>query len=122
MGKQPVTKTAIIDMLRETHGNVHQAANRLGVHRNTIHKRLAADPELREVAKTERDQLVDLAEGKLADLIEQGNIAAIIFTLKTLGRSRGWSERPPEVAVEVAPRAIIMLPSNGRYDGEDGQA
>ena len=36
---------------------------------------------------------VDLAESKLIEAIKDGNLTAIIFFLKTQGKSRGYSER-----------------------------
>ena len=40
-----------------------------------------------------KEALVDLAETKLRDKIRQGDTAAILFTLKTVGKSRGYIER-----------------------------
>ncbi len=39
------------------------------------------------------ERLVDLAESRLVQKIGEGDITAIIFTLKTKGRLRGWTER-----------------------------
>ena len=36
--------------------------------------------------------MLDTSENKLLELIKQGNITAIIFHLKTKGRSRGYNE------------------------------
>ena len=41
----------------------------------------------------ERESLLDLAEGSLFDQVRKGNITAIIFTLKTIGKHRGYVER-----------------------------
>lgn len=93
-----VTKKALIEAIKETSGNLTEVATRCGVARKTVHERINRDPELAQVVQDARDSLVDLAESEIRKLIEQGNIAAIIFTLKTWGKHRGWVER-----VELAP-------------------
>lgn len=40
-----------------------------------------------------RNRLLDLAEKRLFDLVNEGHPSAIIFTLKTLGKHRGYIER-----------------------------
>ncbi len=40
-----------------------------------------------------RESSIDLAESKLIEAIKAGNLTAIIFFLKTQGKSRGYSER-----------------------------
>ena len=40
-----------------------------------------------------RESSVDLAESKLIEAIKNGNLTAIIFFLKTQGKSRGYVER-----------------------------
>jgi hypothetical protein len=42
---------------------------------------------------SQRDVLLDMTEAKLFEQVNRGNITAIIFTLKTLGKSRGYIER-----------------------------
>ena len=37
--------------------------------------------------------MVDVAEGRLNQAVNNGDLTAIIFTLKTLGKSRGYIER-----------------------------
>ena len=50
-------------------------------------------PSLKEVLSDAREDALDLAESKLMKAIDDGNITAIIFFLKTRGKSRGYSER-----------------------------
>lgn len=96
MRKTRCPKIKLEDALREvegSYGNVSAIAARLGVNRGTIHRLKKEWPELQEAINEERDALKDHAEGKLAKLIDDENITAIIFYLKTQARERGYVER-----------------------------
>lgn len=70
-------------------------ASRLGCTRQTVDNRLAQSDELRTLFEAERGRIVDLAESKLLLLLnrEEPDARAVFFTLKTLGKARGWTER-----------------------------
>lgn len=80
-------------------GIVTTVANRLGLSRVTIYKYMDRWPEVREVLEAERVVPLDLAEQRLYDEVNRGNITAIIFLLKTRGKSRGYIERTERVFV-----------------------
>lgn len=69
------------------------AARNLGIGRKAIYERRDKSPMVAEAINEHRELLVDLAEAEIMKQIRGGNIAAIIFTLKTQGRQRGWIER-----------------------------
>ena len=77
----------------EAGGTLTTAARKLGCARCTVHEYLQRYPALKDVLSEARESSVDLAESKLMEAIEAGNITAIIFFLKTRGKSRGYSER-----------------------------
>lgn len=79
--------------IKKTAGNVSQAAKALGVSRSTVHRRIAESVTLKQVLEDSREELVDIAESALRREVLNGNITAIIFTLKTQGKSRGYIER-----------------------------
>lgn len=56
-------------------------------------------PQLQEVRQEARASIIDLAEKKIVEAMESGNINAVLYTLKTLGSKRGWQENQK---VEVA--------------------
>jgi len=88
-----ITDKQIEHALKQTAGNVSQAARALQVSRTTVHKRIARSEKLKEVLKDTREELVDIAESALRREVVDGNITAIIFTLKTQGKARGYVER-----------------------------
>lgn len=88
-----LSKESIIDAIKASNGRVGDAARRLGCTSSAIYKRIRAESDLEEVVQEAREEIIDLAESQLLKLIKRGNITAIIFLLKTLGRSRGYAER-----------------------------
>ena len=87
------TTAKMIEALREKHGNLSAAARYLNCSRNTISRYIEQYPTVKAVADEERETLIDFAENQLFQQVKEGNITAIIFTLKTIGKSRGYAER-----------------------------
>ena len=86
-------KADIVRALEASHGSIGDAARRLGCSRQALYQRTRSDPELEQVLRESRERILDLAESRLLELVEKGNITAIMFILRTLGRSRGYAER-----------------------------
>jgi predicted transcriptional regulator len=87
------TAKEIAKALQEMHGNISASAKRLGCSRNTIKRYVEKYPTIADVFEEERETLIDFAENQLFKQVQEGNITAIIFTLKTIGKSRGYVER-----------------------------
>lgn len=80
-------------------GNVSAAAADLGYHRNAVHHRIKASPVLQEVMADERDRIVDELQDLLLSRARKGDLTALIFSLKTIGRYRGFNERDATVTL-----------------------
>lgn len=91
--KKMLTVEQITDALRKKSGNITEAARALKVTRGALYKRIDADESLLQVVTDAREALVDVAESQLLKQIKQGNTTAIIFTLKTQGKARGYVEQ-----------------------------
>ncbi len=91
--------------LKAKAGNISEAAKALGVSRTTFYRRIENSPHLQEMLTDSRESLVDIAESALLREVINGNITAIIFALKTQGKSRGYVERIehvfPNVPLEI---------------------
>ena len=103
------------------------AAN-LGVERSTIYTWCNDDPEFAQVLEDSRERFIDLAESNLRKLvagvpaietdengdkkfagwIERPSETAIIFTLKTRGKKRGYVERS-EVEADVSMKGSVDI-------------
>ena len=92
-GQARLTVDQIDHALKQASGNVTYAAKALGVARGTLYRRIGQNARLQETLTDARESLVDAAESALHKQILDGNIAAIIFALKTLGKDRGYVER-----------------------------
>ena len=71
---------------------IRSIAKVLGITRWQAMK-LAKEFGVTDVLDDFREELVDIAENKLLESIQKGDITAIIYTLKTLGRYRGYTEK-----------------------------
>ena len=85
-------------------GQVNTAAHALGIAPRSLTRIVAANPELREMLDDIRDQFVDVAERGLRKKVSQDDLGAIIFTLRTLGQSRGYIQSP----TILAPTQIVI--------------
>lgn len=88
-----LTIKQITHALRAKSGNVTEAAQGLGITRYGLQKRIARSDELRQLVQDEREAIVDMAESAIRGKIREGDTASIIYTLKTQGGARGWSEQ-----------------------------
>lgn len=95
MAKPPLTVEQVTHALRQSAGNVTHAARGLGVTREYLHRRIADSPTLKQVLQDEREALVDMAESALRKNVLEGDMTAIIWTLKAnpAAKARGWGER-----------------------------
>jgi len=69
------------------------ASKALGCFRHTLSKKIRENLELQEHFDSVREEFVDLAENKLFFNVQRGDPASIFFTLKCLGKNRGYVER-----------------------------
>ena len=84
--------TDISQALQKARGNVSVAAKSLGCSHSTIYRRVRDNEVLREIIEDEREAFLDFVESKLHEKIEEGNMTAIIFYLKTQAKHRGYCE------------------------------
>lgn len=88
-------KKGFLSAFEKSYGNITQSCLAIGINRKTYYRWLKDDPEFAEDVETTqpRESLIDLAESKLVQAVRDGDLTAIIYTLKSQGRSRGWNER-----------------------------
>ena len=88
-------KEAFIQAYKDSFGNITVATKNIGVTRQTYYDWLKSDEEFKAVIEAIEpdDLIVDFAENALMKKISKGDTTAIIFTLKTKGKKRGYVER-----------------------------
>lgn len=107
----------IIDIVEKCHGLTHDICTLLDCSVLEWNAYLKECPDVREIQQSTRETLVDKAESRLCDNLdsdnEQVSQKAAEFTLKTLGRKRGYEVQPSqEVTVrdgEVSIRQIFGI-------------
>jgi hypothetical protein len=134
-GKKPqVTDEMLVDALRLSHGLssvaaeivsqivCEQTGRLFSITGRAVRKRIAASKILQEVVEEERARFVDLAESRLIAAVESGNLTATIFTLKCLGKSRGFVESSAPSAstpggIPLEPPSITIRFISGKAPG-----
>lgn len=90
-------KLSVLEHLKENLGIVDVACELTGISRTAYYNYLRDDPEFKKkVEEMEPDiesSRLTFVEGKLMDNIDQGNVTAQIFFLKTKGKHKGYVER-----------------------------
>jgi len=105
-GKERLTTDEVIKALTDAHGLITVAARSLNVHRSTVENYIKRHPSVAQAKADAREGILDLAEGKLFQAVNAGELAAVFFVLKTIGKVRGYVERqetsgPDGGAIEI---------------------
>jgi len=91
--REKFTLEQVEQALRAAYGNQSKAARMLNTNRSTINGYLNRYEYLRDVVAEAKEHALDIAEDQLMEKIKDGNMAAIIFFLKTQGKGRGYVEK-----------------------------
>ena len=93
MNKSEHLKKELLDALNKHLGVVSSACESLGISRTTYYKYYKEDVAFRNKVDSVGERTLDFVESKLFDLIDNGNVAATIFYMKTKRKRRGYVER-----------------------------
>jgi hypothetical protein len=125
MTKTDTLKKNMIDSLNKSLGIVTNACKAVGISRETHYRWLREDSEYAQQVREIEGVTLDFAESKLHEQIFNGNVASIIFFLKTKGKSRGYIERQEfEVKTDrpdlssISTEDLMEFFSNEKQDGE----
>lgn len=81
-------------------GNMAATAAALGVTRQSLYKWRKENEELAKMLDDIDEGILDFTESKLVEKVNEGNLTAIIFLLKTKGKKRGYVEQVDNRLVE----------------------
>lgn len=106
-----VTAEVMIEAIEAARGNASVAADRLGIGRTTFYRYLNKFATAQQALEETREKRTDHVEDKLMDAIDDGNVTAMIFYLKTQARNRGYVERQylEHTGKDGGPVAITMV-------------
>jgi hypothetical protein len=83
----------MIEALEKTLGIVTDACKMVGIARSTHYKWMDDDEQYKAEVEELSNLVLDFAESKLHENINNNDTTAIIFLLKTRGKKRGYVER-----------------------------
>ena len=106
--------------LTNAHGLVSVAAKGLHCAPKTVYEYLQRHPSLKDVLAAARETAIDHVESKLMEAINAGNLTAIIFFLKTQGKSRGYVERSEHDFTASGMPARFTIRINGGENADEG--
>ena len=119
---------ALTEAIKSSNGNLHRAAKAIGVSVRTIYNYRDSHTEVAEAIDESRvalnQQILDTAESKLLEAIEDGDPWSIKLALTTKGKDRGYTEKK-EVEHTGAKQIIMQMdiaPADGETDDEYGDA
>jgi len=110
----------IVRALEKANGLISVAARLLGCTPKTIYRRAEESPRVREIIENAREELVDIAEIALRSALLRGESWAVSMVLRTLGRSRGYSEQL-SLDVRQEPTKLYSVVSDPKWlEKKDG--
>ena len=86
-------KETFLISLRNNLGHISNACEAANIHRRTYYSWIEKDKEFKDKCDDVNEGLVDLAESKLFENINNNDNTCILFFLKCKGKSRGYRER-----------------------------
>lgn len=81
-------------------GNMAATAVALGITRQALYNWRKEDEKLAKILDDIDEGILDFTESKLIEKVNEGNLTAIIFLLKTKGKKRGYVEQVDNRLVE----------------------
>ena len=82
-----------LEAIENSKGFITTIARRLGCNRSTVYRLRDRHESIRQAIEDEREKQKDYTEGKLFELIDDKNVPAVLFYLKTQAKDRGYIER-----------------------------
>lgn len=108
MGKRKkIAREKIVEVFSKKGCNVSATCIALDIDRGTFYKWKNADSVLSNMLKEAEEAVIDNAESKLLQKINEGDTTCLIFYLKTKGKNRGYVEKT-EVNATVNPFFELM--------------
>lgn len=113
------SKAEVLAAIPGSGGIVSKIAKRLGIGRRTLFEYRQRWPEVEEAITDATEAGLDFAETQLMNLIESGDIKAIMYYLDNKGRGRGWGSQQQISLQATAPvQPLICFTASG--DHKDG--
>lgn len=101
-----IDKDLVIAALYKFRGNISRAADSIGMSRYSLHAKINADKDIKQASEDSRERFLDESEDVLRNKTLDGDTTCLLFTLKTIGRKRGYElDRDP--VIEATTRNVL---------------
>lgn len=112
--KRDVNKETLIECCKRSNGIISLVAVQLKVSWHTAEKYIKECPEAQEAFQGARNAVVDAAESELLHILKDEkhprHFDAVTFTLKTLGKNRGFTEKVEnEISGELKQPPVLNI-------------
>ena len=111
--KDDMRKKDVVEAIQQYRGNISAVARAFQVSRQAIYDYISNKPDLKQMIQDERESMLDDAESEIYKQIRKGNTTALIFFLKTQGKTRGYVERQEITGKDNEPFVIKVKLKDG---------
>lgn len=111
--KDDMRKKDVVEAIQQYRGNISAMARAFQVSRQAIYDYISNKPDLKQMIQDERESMLDDAESEIYKQIRKGNTTALIFFLKTQGKTRGYVERQEITGKDNDPFVIKVKLKDG---------
>ena len=101
-------KDKVLKFLEESRGIVSYACKNAGISRQTFYMWCREDKKFKQAVDDISEENIDIVESKLLNKIQDNDLTAIIFFLKTKGRKRGYVEKT-EIEGDINPSLKVEI-------------
>lgn len=118
--KEKRTESQIIEAIRGSAGLKSTIIKRLGITYHTFSSYHEKYENVRNALREEEEAVLDMAEGNLFKLVQNGDVNAIFYLLNNKGKKRGYGvrgeDRKTDQADVAAKSGVLVTP--GMFDEE----
>lgn len=87
-----LTLQKILEGIQDTGGIRTEICRKLNISYQTLYNYMKRYPKIKEALTEEEEKVLDMAEGNLFGLIQNGDTSAIFYFLNNKGRGRGYGQ------------------------------
>ena len=110
-----ISNTKLEELIVQHKGFVPRICKSAGISRQAFYRRLENYPKLKEKLDASRDEIIDFAESKLIELINEKHYPSIRFYLETQGKHKGYVVKQ-EIDNKHTINNILEVPEMEAYE------
>jgi hypothetical protein len=113
-----LNKENLLIALQNNAGLISKACRAVGISNNQYYLYYKNDPDFKEKVDQIKEGVLDLAESKLYELIQEKNPQAIFFFLKYRGKERGYTDINTAIQINSGSDITVKIISSDADQGD----